>query len=192
MKRLILFSLCAMVCVVCDAQKILSDLISQGYRVVSTTDFNQGGIATTDTRLGYSAMAMSKDEKHDYYLRVHVYSYTPVYAKFSPLLIRCGNGEVLELQSEQADEHDRIGDFSSVTGFTTYNILLNFKVDESDIEALRTGMTKLRIGVVQNGTDVFERTFTDKHCKKLSERFTKAFTLIDDALAKDKDFTDGF
>lgn len=191
MKKLVLFSLCAIACAVCSAQKIISDRSENNLRFVSTNEFNQGGIATTDTRLTYSVVATATLDT-TYYLCVHVYSYTSVYASRSKLLVRCGNGEVLELQSTQEDEHDRVGDYSTLTGFTTYNVNLLYELDYDDIPSLCTGMSKIRVGVVQNGTDMFEREFSEKQCKRLASKFTEAFRNIDNSLANSRGFSDGF
>ena len=192
MKKILLMSLCMVTSLVCVGQKIVSDYENNGYRVVSTETFGHVKISSTDTNLAFG-LATFAGEDTTTVLQVLVTSFyslrIPANAR---MLIKCADGKMLELQSALGEDKDRIGNYSTVTKMTKYMVSTSFRLENSDISSLCSGVYKVRLEVFHGTESYYEKTYNDKQAMRIGAKLIECANNIRDTLESDGGFYEGF
>ena len=109
--------------------------------------------------------------------------------KDSPLLLKLKDGSVLDLKSMH-DARDNYGKAHYIDGlnvkYRTYDLLIQYRIPESDIEKLKVGIEKMRLEVSSDICDFYLKT------DNISSFLYEEYGQIKMALNKKRSFYDGY
>lgn len=138
----------------------------------------------------YIFVSLNASQYHDevtYSLSLRVNANIPISVpRGSRLLIKLKNDSVMQLKTI-TEESDKIG--KVVTGaiiHRNYSVFPNFDVTPEQIEAISNGVKKIRL---ETSLDPIDKEFKKD---KMGRIIKKEYALIQEALQKDKSFSDGF
>lgn len=192
MKKILLMSLCAMMSLVCNGQKVITDYEQNGYRCLSTEEFGHIKMSALDTNLAFG-LAVFAGHDTTAVLKVRTYSYyTLRRPAMSRMLIKCVDGKTLELQTREAEESDRIGTFSKYSRMTEYSVTTSYTLESGDISSLCSGIVKIRQEIFHGVENYYEKIYKEKQAIRIGNKFMECAINLNKALQTRGGFEEGF
>ncbi len=195
MKKFLILAVLAMVSLTAAAQKnfipeIESDKVDTDHRtiIVNTANLRDGLTDRNPIQAKLSVMVREKSTRYN--LAIYMGStYGFALPKGGFMLLRLGNGEVVELEQwlDETQSKDYTGTYNRQTGLRLHNNKGYYFIEREDLEAIaQHGVTKIRIEKISENVDV-------EYKKERWQPVVAGWlSVIDEALSQKKDIYSDF